>query len=687
MAPEVPFVVRIRFPLAALIALAGAALADVRIDARSSIVIDPSEPAALRRAAADLASDMSKVFGATPAVVGSSDAASSSAVHVCLSARSCDGLRPGGAEVLAIRAVPGGVMLTGSDLRGAIYAVYEFSRRFLGVDPFYYWNDHEPARMVSVRIPADASIQDGPPQFRYRGWFINDEDLFTGWKPDPASGFSLELWDKIFETLLRVKGNMIVPGTFLFPDEPQVAAASERGLIITQHHIEVVGLNTYRWPEDIPYSFLSRPDLLKNAWRASVRGYKPQQEVIWTVGYRGRHDRAFWEDDASGDKSERGRAEVIQRAIQAEMEIVRAERPNPVFLMNAWDEAVPLVRKGYLKIPSGVTLVWPDNGHGIIRDDGALTRGEGVYYHTAMHNFMANQLTEMVPLARIQRELGRAARVGATEYLLVNVSDIRPVVMTTEAAMELAWNADAWMKQDGAASRAYLAGWTRREFGERASAALVDYYNAYFAAPGRYGTAEDRTFSDCAYNTLARHILTKLLIGKTEKPEGDMPVENYRAFAERLRKIAAQAEPRWTAARDLAGRAAKLIAPDRKQFFQSHVATQLDVHEYGNRALLRIAEAYLAGSPAERKRYVAAAIADLERILASYQASEYGKWAGYYRGELFANVRLTHRMAHAYAGVLDGKPIPAGLPVQARTPDPYPTLKAYQGARRTTTAP
>jgi len=109
MAPEVPFVVRIRFPLAALIALAGAALADVRIDARSSIVIDPSEPAALRRAAADLASDMSKVFGATPAVVGSSDAASSSAVHVCLSARSCDGLRPGGAEVLAIRAVPGGV--------------------------------------------------------------------------------------------------------------------------------------------------------------------------------------------------------------------------------------------------------------------------------------------------------------------------------------------------------------------------------------------------------------------------------------------------------------------------------------------------------------------------------------------------------------------------------------------------
>jgi hypothetical protein len=670
-----------------LAALAGAAFADVRIDARSVIVVDPGEPAALRRAAADLASDMTKVFGAPVRIAGSRPEAGTNAVHVCLSASPCKALRPAGTEVLSIRAVPEGVLLTGSDMRGAIYAVYEFSRRFLGVDPFYYWNDHEPAPMSAAKIPAGTAITDGPPRFRYRGWFINDEDLFTGWKPDPASGFSLELWDKVFETILRTKGNMIVPGTFLFPDEPQVRAASERGLIITQHHIEVVGLNTYRWPEDVPYSFLSRPELLTNAWRASVRGYLPPQEVIWTVGYRGRHDRAFWEDDASADRSERGRAAVIQRAIEAQMQIVRAERKNPWFLMNAWDEAVPLVRQGYLKIPEGVTLVWPDNGHGTIRDEGALAKGEGVYYHTAMHNFMANQLTEMVPLARIQRELGRAARVGATEYLLVNVSDIRPVVMTTEAVMELAWNADRWAKPDGTESQAFLAKWARDQFGARAASTMAAYYNAYFAAPGRYGAGEDRTFSDCAYNTLARHILTKLLTGKTEKSEGRMPVEDYRAFAEHWRKIAAEAEQRWTAARALSRSAAKLIPPERRLFFQSHVATQLDVHEYGNRALRHIAEAYLAAAPASRKQHAEAAIADLSRIVASFQASEYGKWAGYYRGELFTNVRLTHRMAQAYAGSLEGKPIPAGLPIQARTPDPYPTLKAYQGARRTPTTP
>src|SRR5207248_6399451 len=51
--------------------------------------------------------------------------------------------------------------------------------------------------------------------FKYRGLFINDEDLLTGWAPGEAkdhTGISLEVWNKIFETILRLKGNMVAPG-------------------------------------------------------------------------------------------------------------------------------------------------------------------------------------------------------------------------------------------------------------------------------------------------------------------------------------------------------------------------------------------------------------------------------------------------------------------------------------------
>jgi len=45
-----------------------------------------------------------------------------------------------------------------------------------------------------------------------------------------------------------------------------------------------------------------------------------------------------------------------------------------------------------------------------------------MYYHDAMLNGSANQLSEMVPVARIHSEMGRFIKAGATNY----VCSIRP---------------------------------------------------------------------------------------------------------------------------------------------------------------------------------------------------------------------------------------------------------------------
>ena len=49
-------------------------------------------------------------------------------------------------------------------------------------------------------------------------------------------GIAKPVMDKIFETILRLKGNMVVPGTWTFPSDPQMKWAGERGLILNQHH-------------------------------------------------------------------------------------------------------------------------------------------------------------------------------------------------------------------------------------------------------------------------------------------------------------------------------------------------------------------------------------------------------------------------------------------------------------------
>ena len=142
--------------------LAAGTRAQVAVNSATTVLIDPSEPTAVQKAAGDLVSDMEKVFGAP--------------VHVAH--RPTDGkpvtiwigqqgslptavTKPSGWEVLRLQTVrnpwPGSpiqnaIVLTGSDVRGTIYAVYQFSQEFLGVDPLYWWTDHQPAKKTQVVV-------------------------------------------------------------------------------------------------------------------------------------------------------------------------------------------------------------------------------------------------------------------------------------------------------------------------------------------------------------------------------------------------------------------------------------------------------------------------------------------------------------------------------------------------------
>ena len=130
----------------------------------------------------------------------------------------------------------------------------------------------------------------------------------------------------------------------------------------------------------------------------------------------------------------------ISEAIAEQMKIVRTKYPNAQFVTDLWQEGARLVQEGYLKIPPEVTLVWADTGYGDMQDGGQVASGQGAYFHVAMMNGQANQLTEMVPVSVIQSEIGRYIKAGATSYFLVNTSDLRPVAMTTRAVMEMAWS-------------------------------------------------------------------------------------------------------------------------------------------------------------------------------------------------------------------------------------------------------
>jgi hypothetical protein len=678
----------------------------VAINASVTIVESAQEPGPVHRATEDLRNDFAKVFGQQPKLVTGTSEAGPVTILIAQNQNApaeagCTAASGTEAFAFSLGSTAGKrvVCLTGTDMRGTIFAIYEFSQQILGVDPMYLWTDKQPAKRASIVLPAEFARTYPSPVFKYRGFFTNDEDLLSGWivpaKGD-QTGISLKAWDMVFETTLRLKGNMVVPGTWIFPDDAQVHAATERGLIINQHHAIPLGVNVARWPADVPYNYSTHPEILERAWTNAVNLYKPDEEILWSVGLRGLSDSSYASLDESVRNNDPLLGQRISEAIADQMKIVRAKYPNAQFVTDLWQEGARLMQEGYLKIPPEVSFVWADTGYGDMQDGGKVAAGQGMYFHVAMMNGQANQLSEMVSVKIIQSEIGRYIKAGATSYFLVNTSDIRPYVMTTRAVMNMAWAgnltgvpaaAGGTQTEPGSDNEdAYYRRWITEEFGPRSVDALAKTYKDYFAAPSlRPPFGPPRLTSagnapppmpmprsniplfegDNHYHSEVRRLILdalsehQVIAIPSQSPKWTQPrvmpqsnPETRALLIDRDIKDCADAQPRWDAAWKEAVAAKSLIDPASSNYYQEAVLTMITINRESNHMLFEVASAVKdanAGDNAKAQRETAEALRALDAIQASMHAAEYGKWKNWYRGDWLTGVYRTRELVQAYA--------------------------------------
>ena len=679
------------------------------LDSSLTIFESPDDPAPIHKAVEDLAGDFQSVLRTRPKIVNSMEDAGPVTIRVAEQAQLPASMRPGltAFESFSISAQTAkkarAVVLTGADMRGTIYAIYEFSQEFLGIDPLYYWTDQQPRRRSSIAIPASLRKSFPAPVFKYRGFFINDEDLLTGWAPGEAkdkTGISLDVWNKIYETILRLKGNMVAPGTWIFPDDPQVKLAAQRGLIVTQHHAIPLGLNVARWPKDVPYNYTEHPEILERAWKNAVNSYLPDQEVLWSVGLRGLSDVSYASMDASVRDNNKALGALITKAITDQMQIVRSVRPNAQFVTNLWQEGARLVQQGDLKIPSEVGTVWADDGYGYLQDHGEVASGQGAYDHVAMMNGRANQLTEMVPIERSFSELGRYIKAGATNYFLVNTSDIRPVPMSIRAVMDTVWK--GLPTGDKPADEFYRQ-WSTEEFGEQAAPRLADLYKKYFAAPAHVGDPPHE-YGDQLYHTEARLMLLTYM---TDSPLNSLPSQAPKWEPPRLlgsgfgprrpvgkewlsevlsREVeqCGDAQSRWDAVWRDALAIEPLISPERLPFYREQVLAMVAIQRDSNRMLFLIAKAIQdaqGGNRAAAHEETNQALAALDDLQHAEAEAEYGKWENWYRGDWLTGVYRTRQMVEVFSKFLDDPLTHLAPPLLWDGWEAYYHIMHYEGDR------
>lgn len=416
-----------------------------------------------------------------------------------------DGIRTdeirGRREHYLIEASPDTLYLVGSDEMGAMWAVYEVCERFLGVDPMYLFTDHEPARMEKAEIPP-SRIVDGPAEYRFRGWFINDEDLIMGYcrggRPEKDYDFHRDyapMLSMIVETALRMKQNLLIPASHIDMDDPAqealVKLVTGRGMFISQHHQEPVGVNQQRldrWfarhgddTENINYA--DHPEKYRLIWRHFIRKWAKYPNVIWQLGLRGRGDRPVWyRNDRIPDTLE-ARGALISAAIRDQWEIIAEETGRKDFLCSStlWMEGMPLYHAGTLRFPEGTMIVLSDFGPDQTwgKEYGETPRRPGTvygtYYHVCFWGCGPHLVSGNRP-EKILRNFAIAQKTGDTRYSVLNVSNIREHLPGIFTVAEATWRPEI------PDARSVIKGWCEKALDLPDGDAAAALYSAYFDA-------------------------------------------------------------------------------------------------------------------------------------------------------------------------------------------------------------
>ncbi|QGZ43271.1 glycosyl hydrolase family 115 (putative glucuronidase) [Pseudoduganella flava] len=565
------------------------------------IYVDGNDHAGVLRAAGDLQADVARVSGTKPALLKNAPLGIDVVIVGTLGKSALiDGLAQAGMlDVAALRGkwegylirtvtnpLPGvqrALVIAGSDKRGTIYGIYELSEQ-IGVSPWYWWADVPPARHKAIYANAGTAVADAP-VVQYRGIFLNDEaPALTGWAKERYGGYNHRFYTKVFELILRLRGNYLWPAMWdaaFFNDDPENGRlADEYGIVMGTSHHEPMMRAHKEWARygKGPWDYHRNEGVLKDFWRAGIEKTQGFEKIV-TLGMRGDGDEPMSRDAnvALLEKIVKDQREIIARQINPDMKQV----PQ---LWALYKEVQEYYEQG-MRVPDDVLLLWCDDNWGNIRrlptpEERKRSGGAGIYYHFDYVGGPRNyKWINVTPLPKVWEQMHLAWQYDATQLWIVNVGDLKPMEVPIEFFLSYAWNPAAWPADR---LQEYLRLWATREFGARDAPEIADIVAKYAKYNGRRRPemlAPD-TYSLVNYDEAARVVADyRALEARAERLYAAQPKERRDAFFQLVLhpvKAAAivndlyatvgmnrlYAQQGRTATNDMAARARKLFADD-----------------------------------------------------------------------------------------------------------------------------
>ncbi len=414
------------------------------------------------------------------------------------------------------------MVIAGSDKRGTIYGIYNISEK-IGVSPWYWWADVPVIHYDELFIkPGQYSA--GEPAVKYRGIFINDEaPALSGWTYEKFGGFNHKLYEKVFELILRLKGNFLWPAmwgnAFYDDDTLNAKLADEYGIVIgTSHHEPMMRAHDeWRRYGSGPWNYEKNENALREFWRKGIERMGAYESIV-TLAMRG---------PGHLPKSDETNIALLEKIVADQRKILEEVTGKDIrTIPQVWalyKEVQEYYDKG-MRVPDDVTLLLCDDNWGNIRrvpppDEKNRTGGYGMYYHFDFVGGPRNyKWLNTNQIQRVWEQMNLAYRYGIDRIWIVNVGDIKPMEFPISFFLDFAWNPD---KLTAEGLYDYTVKWAEQQFGTDFAHEIADIINLY-----------------TKYNSRRKpEMLSHETYSLTNYGEAEKIVEEYNTLAEKAEKI------------------------------------------------------------------------------------------------------------------------------------------------------
>ncbi|WP_282132847.1 glycosyl hydrolase 115 family protein [Cellulophaga baltica] len=390
------------------------------------------------------------------------------------------------------------IVIGGSDVEGLQYAIYDYAKEILGIDPVEYWTGKKPSAKSKTAIYNFKAKTIAPPKVPILAYFENDVDELANYRGKLLE-YDWESYTEMINSLVRLRYNAIQffdmlgrPEFYVRPEYKKLNPDYQIDIEYLDKMIDYAKLKGMKIQIDFELGYQIHPmdeskaecwATYKEDWITAWKYYLEKTPLSKTDIYvlRPRNQVWDWEYKSSCGES---KIDVFNEVYEAFGALVDQYNPEAIKVAICYSDGMQMFNEGF-NPPKDWTVVWSDHGFGTFDHEIKDTKGYdfGTYMHAGywLNHTVHNPYPNLVEAAMKHM----FDTYDADKYCLVNGQNFRPFLLNLEAYSEVCYNPDSFTS-DG-----FYKSWTERYFStEVAKHAVASMQYLHKAQEGRKGYVE-----------------------------------------------------------------------------------------------------------------------------------------------------------------------------------------------------